>query len=483
MHISSLASPYGIGTIGIDAYRFIDFLRSAEQSYWQVLPLTPTEFGNSPYQSPCIFAGNQNLIDLDLLKNDGLLTDEDLSGFYYGDREDTVDFDAVTSYKTNVLKLAFSRFLPSNEYQSFKLTNSYWLDDYALYIALRTHFEDKPWYEWEESVKNRTKTAIDKYSKLLAHDVEFVKFVQYIFFTQWKKLKTYANENGIEIIGDLPIYVALDSSDVWTNRHLFELTKDGKPLNVAGCPPDAFSEDGQVWGNPLYLWDKMEKDGFHWWINRITESAKLFDIIRLDHFRGFEAYFKIPAEDKTAKNGKWVKGPGMKLFDAIKKGVPNAKFIAEDLGFLTQETHKLIKDSGFPGMKVLQFAFDPYGDNPYFPYNHGENCVAYTGTHDNDTLIGWYQNEPNKEFIRDYLNVGTDDLVPVAMIRATLASRAKTAIIPIQDYLGYGRRMNTPGVANNENWSFRITRGALNEGLLYHIRHLTSLYKRNLNIE
>ncbi len=478
MHISSLPSDYGIGTLGRDAFEFVDFLKRTGQSCWQVLPLHPTEYGNSPYQSPSVFAGNPLLIDLTELKNSGLTDDEDFDGLYFGFKEDKVDFEAVKAYKYKLLEKAFSRFRITPEYNSFVSENSYWLENFALYSALKEHFDNAPWYEWDEDIKNRKPVACEKYSGLLWNRIELYKFHQYVFFTQWHKLKNYANKNGIEIIGDIPIYVALDSCDVWTNRRLFSLDSDGMPTEVAGCPPDAFSQDGQLWGNPLYNWDIMARDGYSWWINRISASMRLYDIVRLDHFRGFESFYAIPSDSLNAKQGVWRKGPGMKLFSAVTARVPHARLIAEDLGYLTEDVLKLLKASGFAGMKVLQFAFDPYNDNPYLPYNYPENCVAYTGTHDNDTIIGWYQNEPNKEFIRDYLNVGTDDLVPVAMVRTVLASRANLAIIPIQDYLGYGKRINTPSTVSDDNWSFRITKGALHDGVAYHIEHLTRLYKR-----
>lgn len=479
MHISSLPSDYGIGTVGKEAYEFVDFLKRTRQSCWQVLPLTPTEFGNSPYQSPCAFAGNPLLIDLISLKDEGLLEDEDFNGIYWGDDEEAVNFEAVKEYKGVLLQKAFSKFKITPEYNSFISENTYWLDSYALYMAVKEHFGGSAWYDWEDiDIKQYTPTAISKYTNLLWDRILFFKFQQYIFYSQWKKLKAYANENGVEIIGDIPIYVAPDSCDVWTNKGLFQLDKEGKPIKVAGCPPDAFSADGQLWGNPLYNWRVMKQDGYSWWINRITACMNLYDIIRIDHFRGFEAYYAVPFGDSDAKGGAWEKGPGISLFKAIKARVPEAQIIAEDLGYITDDVKKLLKDCGYPGMKVLQFAFDPYNDNPYLPYNYPENCVAYTGTHDNDTIISWYKEETNKEFIRDYLDVGTDDLVPVAMIRTILASRAKLAIIPIQDYLGYGRRMNTPATANNENWSYRIKKGALHDGVAYHIEHLTRLYKR-----
>ena len=478
MHISSLASDYGIGTIGKEAYEFVDFLKKSEQKYWQILPLNPTEFGNSPYQSPSVFAGNPLLIDLDELITDGLLYRDELYGIFFGADCEKVDFAAVKAYKPEILKKAFSRFHIDGKYTQFEVENDYWLAGYALYMALKEHFEGMPWYEWEDDIRNCKPEAIKKYSAALWDKVEFYKFEQYIFFKQWSALKNYANENGIEIIGDIPIYVSLDSADVWTNMSFFQLDKNRKPKKVAGCPPDAFCMEGQLWGNPLYDWKALRQSGYVWWIRRISASRKMYDVIRLDHFRGFEAYYAINAEDENAKNGVWEKGPGMALFKAIKKHAPDVKIIAEDLGHLTEGVHELLKECGFPGMKILQFAFDPYNDNPYLPYNYDENCVAYTGTHDNDTLIGWYQNETNKEFIRDYLNVATDEWVPAAMIRTVLASRAKTAIIPIQDYLGYGRRMNTPSTANEENWSFRIKKGALHEGISYNIAHLTKLYKR-----
>jgi len=478
MHITSLPSEYGIGTIGKEAFRFVDFLKQTSQSLWQVLPLTPTEFGNSPYQSPSIFAGNPNLIDLIDLKDRGLLTEEDLEGVFFGDDPESVDYQKIMEEKPKILKKAFERFHINSSYNSFQAENSYWLDNYALFMALKEHFGGAAWYEWEDDIKLFEAEAVRSYTNLLWEKVAFYKFQQYIFFSQWKKLKDYANANGIEIIGDLPIYVSPDSCDVWVNRKQFQLTKGGKPEKVAGCPPDAFSADGQLWGNPLYDWKAMKKDGYTWWINRMKAALNLYDIVRLDHFRGFEAYYSIPQGSTDAKTGQWEKGPGMSLFSAIKKQVPKIKIIAEDLGYLTEEVYGLLRESGFPGMKVLQFAFDPYNDNPYLPYNYPENCVAYTGTHDNDTLVGWYKNEPNKEFIRDYLNVATDEYVPVAMVRTVLASRAATVIIPIQDYLGYGRRMNTPSTANEENWSWRIKKDALSEELAYHISHLTKLYKR-----
>ena len=479
MHISSLGSNYGIGTVGQEAFRFVDFLKKTGQHYWQILPLNPTDFNNSPYQSPSVFAGNPLLIDIDELKANGLLYDSDTEGIYFGSNPEQVDFEAVKGYKKELLKRTLSRFQKDNEYMMFEAQNGGWLNDYSLFMALKEHFDGKAWYDWDEDIRKHTKKAIEKYTKELWESIEYYRLEQFLFYKQWDKLKKYANENGVEIIGDIPIYVALDSADVWANSNLFLLDEDYMPKAVAGCPPDLFSKDGQKWGNPLYDWKAIKKTGYLWWINRLKETQKLYDIVRLDHFRGFEAYYEIPYDADTAREGKWQKGPGIDFFNAIKKNVPDIKIIAEDLGHLTPEVYELLEACGFPGMKVLQFAFDPYRDNPYLPYNYPKNCVAYTGTHDNDTLKDWYKNEHNKPFVRDYLNVSEDEWVPAAMIRTILASRADTVIIPIQDYLGYGRRMNTPGTVGPDNWSYRIRCDALNDNLAYHIGHLTKLYKRS----
>lgn len=478
MHISSLASDYGIGTIGQKAFEFVDFLKKTGQRYWQILPLNPTDFNNSPYQSPSVFAGNPLLIDIDELKKDGLLSDCDTDGIFWGENPEKVDFNAVKAYKTNLIRRAFSNFQKNYEYIAFETQNAGWLNDYSLFMALKEYFEGRPWYDWDGDIKSHKKKEIAEYTQKLWGDIEYYRFEQFLFYKSWEKLKKYANDNGIEIIGDIPIYVALDSADVWANRNIFMLDEDFVPKAVAGCPPDLFSKDGQKWGNPLYDWKMCKKTGYLWWINRIKETQKLYDIVRLDHFRGFEAYYSIPYDADTAREGKWEKGPGIAFFEEIKKQIPDVKIIAEDLGHLTPEVYELLDECGFPGMKVLQFAFDPYHDNPYLPYNYPKNCVAYTGTHDNDTIIGWYSGEHNKPFIRDYLNVAEDEWVSAAMIRTILASRADTVIIPIQDYLGYGARMNTPGTTGEDNWSYRIRSDALSDSLAYHIEHLTKLYKR-----
>jgi len=475
MHISSLPSPYGIGTLGKEAFNFIDFLKESGQSYWQVLPTNPTAFGNSPYQSPGVFAGNSLLIDLEPLIDNGLLSEGDISCLRFGNNPKKVDFDAVRDSRELLLRKAFINFERDEKFVNFERENAFWLDAYALFMAIKEDNGLLPWHEWPEDLKHFPISYAYRHS--LNDTVEFHKFCQFLFYSQWDALKEYAHKNGIKIIGDLPIYAALDSADVWANQDLFLLDDDGTPSAVAGCPPDAFCEGGQLWGNPLYNWNKMHDTGYQWWIRRVNQSAKLFDVIRIDHFRGFEAFFSIPYGDTDAKGGKWIKGPGMNLFDRIKREC-NIEIIAEDLGHLTEGVYELLANCGFPGMKVLQFAFDPYNDNPYLLHHYPENSVAYTGTHDNDTCRGWYETEGNKEFIKDYLNIKSDDEVCEAMVRAVLSSPSKLAIIPIQDFLDIPGRMNTPSTLNTDNWSFRITKDILTEKNAERIKHLTSIYKR-----
>lgn len=475
MHISSLPSEYGIGNLGIEAFNFIDFLKSSGQSYWQVLPTNPTAFGNSPYQSPGVFAGNTLLIDLEPLVKNGLLSEGDIYCLRAGSDPKKVDFDAVRDSRELLLRKAFINFEKNEDYIAFERENAFWLDAYALFMAIKEDNELLPWYEWREELKHFPISYAYRHS--LNDTIDFYKFGQYLFHTQWKALKEYANKNGIKIIGDLPIYAALDSADVWANQDLFLLDDDGTPTAVAGCPPDAFCEGGQLWGNPLYNWNKMHDTGYQWWIRRINHCAKLFDTIRIDHFRGFEAFFSIPYVDTDAKGGKWIKGPGMNLFDRIKKEC-SIDIIAEDLGHLTEGVYELLADCGFPGMKVLQFGFDPYNDNPYLIHNYPENSVAYTGTHDNDTCRGWFEAENNKEFIKEYLNVKNDEDVCEAMVRAVLSSSSKLSVIPIQDFLDIPGRINTPSTLNDDNWSFRITKDVLTSKNAERIRHLTSIYKR-----
>ena len=390
MPIFSLPSKYGIGTFGSEAKRFVDFLHKAGQSYWQILPLNPTNYGDSPYQSFSSFAGNPYFIDIETLIEEKLIDQVTADSFDFGDDYEKIDYGKLYDNRLNLLRLAFKNFEKDADYIEFTNSNSYWLDDFSLFMALKNANADSSWQTWEKPLRFRETEAISKAKTQYAKDIEFYKFVQYEFAKQWKDLKKYANSKGISIIGDIPIYVALDSADVWSNPKQFLLNEDLEPTLVAGVPPDAFSEDGQLWGNPIYNWELMEKDNFSWWKKYLGNALNKYDIVRIDHFRGFESYFTIPFGDKDAKNGKWKKGPDTKLFDALKKEFgEDLPIIAEDLGLLTPDVLKMLKATGFPGMKVLQFAFDSSLKSDYLPHNFNKNCVVYTGTHDNDTIIGW----------------------------------------------------------------------------------------------
>ena len=390
MHITSLPGPYGVGTMGRQAFSFVDFLKDAGQSYWQILPLTPTGYGDSPYQSCSAFAGSHYLIDLELLIEEGLLTAEDLKEYVFSRDEKRADFGLLYGCKLKALKKAYGRFEGGSDFDDFCTQNAHWLPDFALYMALKDRFQGKPWYEWEKGLKFRDPDTVWNTRRELKNEIRFYQFVQYLFYRQWNALHAYANDQGVKIIGDVPIYVPLDSVDVWRNPELFQLDKDLNPKMVAGVPPDGFTADGQLWGNPLYRWDKMEKSDFGWWIHRLSSAGKLYDVIRLDHFRGFEAYWAVPFGDKNARGGKWVKGPGMKFIRAIRRKLPELPLIAEDLGFLTQDVLDLRDASGYPGMKILEFAFDSREPSDYLPHRYPANSVCYTGTHDNMTMRQWF---------------------------------------------------------------------------------------------
>ncbi len=477
MHISSLPSPHGIGTLGKAAYEFTDFLKKAGQHFWQVLPVNPTSYGDSPYQSPSAFAGNPYFIDLDALKEEGLLSEHEINNYYFG--KGAIDYYLLFQNRYPLLRTAFQRFEKNEKYEKFKNENAFWLEEFSVFMALKEQNHFRSWIYWDKPFRTHDEKAIQSVKERLANEIEFYKFLQYKFFEQWEKLKKYANENEIEIIGDMPIYVALDSAEVWSRPELFLLDEEHLPIKVAGCPPDAFSSEGQLWGNPLYRWDVMEKDGFAWWIERIKMSEKLFDRVRIDHFRGFEAYYTIDYGKENAIDGKWEKGPGMKLFNKVKEKLGDVNIIAEDLGFLTEEVHEMLRESGYPGMKVMQFAFDPYGDNVYLPHNHIKNCVVYTGTHDNDTTKGWYGSlgSEEREFVKNYLRISGNETD--AITAAALGSVAETVIVPIQDYmcLGSEGRMNTPSTLGG-NWLFRIAGNDLNNNLAEKIRYMTKLYRR-----
>lgn len=486
MPIASLPSAYGIGTFGREAYRFVDFLEKSGNKLWQILPLGPTGYGDSPYQSFSTFAGNPYLIDLELLIEEGYLTREECDAFDFGDNEHYIDYEKMYFSRFRVLKKAWERAtemgLDSQEdYQSFKTQNAYWLADYALYMAIKDSFGGVCFLEWEEDIRLRKEAAMKAYREKLSDEVAFYEFQQFLFAKQWRELKSYANDKGIEIIGDIPIYVALDSADTWANPKLFQLNAEGLPIGVAGCPPDIFCETGQLWGNPLYAWDYHKETGYEWWMSRIAYCYELYDVLRIDHFRGFDEYWFVPYGDPTAEKGHWEKGPGYELFAIMKKRLGKKKVIAEDLGFLTDNVIALVKKTGFPGMKILQFAFEAWQDSEYLPHNYEPNCVVYTGTHDNDTAAGWISCMPKKDvqFAKKYLRVKESKKLYWEMIRAALASVAETAIIPIQDYLGLGSeaRINIPSTLGN-NWKWRMDKNALSEELAKKIYKLAKIYGR-----
>ena len=484
MHITSLPGPYGIGTMGKQAYAFVDFLKKAGQSVWQVLPLSPTGYGDSPYQSCSAFAGNPYLIDLDMLAEEGLLDRKELQSVQWNTREDAVDFGLIYQNRSQFLRLAYSRFADNDALDAFIRENSSWLSDFALFMALREENGEKPWYLWETSLKTRNPDAMWDARQRLKDSIRFYSFVQYLFYKQWSELLNYAHENGIRIIGDVPIYVPLDSVDVWSNPELFLLDETLEPVAVAGCPPDAFAEDGQLWGNPLYRWDEMAKDDYGWWIRRLAAAGALYDVVRLDHFRGFESYWSVPAGDTTARNGKWVKGPGMDFIRALKEKLPDVSIIAEDLGFLTQEVLDLRDASGFPGMKVLQFAFDANEPSEYQPHTYIQNTVCYTGTHDNMTTRQWFDTASPEAlaYAVAYMHLTEEEGFVWGAIRTAMGSVSDLCVIPLQDYLGLGgeARMNFPGTTGI-NWFWRTEAGSYNDALAEKIYGITKLYDRLVN--
>ena len=478
LHISSLPSAYGIGDLGRAARDFVDFLHRAGQRYWQVLPTTPTGYGDSPYQSASTFAGNPYFIDPEELVREGLLTDRELA-LDWGADETMTDYGLLYTRRLPVLRKAFDRDTPTEALEEFCRDHAWWLEDYALFMAVKAHFDGAPWLDWDEDIRLRRPDAMERYRRELAEDITFHKWLQYRFFSQWKALRSYAKEKHIAMIGDIPIYVPLDSADVWSAPDNFLLKRNRRPRVVAGCPPDAFNKDGQYWGNPIYDWEKMEKDGFAWWCRRMLSATELFDVVRIDHFRGIESYWSIPAHHKTARHGQWVKGPGLALIRAIQDACPEASFIAEDLGFLTDEVHQLVERSGFPGMKVLEFAFDSREPSNYLPHVYPENCVCYTGTHDNPPLRQWYEQSKttdlDRDYAREYMGISHGEDFCKAIIRLGMNSRADLFICQMQDYLdlGVGARMNEPGVTNLQNWRWRMKPGATASALAEEILSLT----------
>ena len=483
MPISSLPSRFGIGGFSKEAYDFVDFLAAGGQSLWQILPLGPTGYGDSPYQSFSTFAGNPYYISLDKLIEEGLLTEQECEDCDYGDDPEYVNYEKIYNTRFKLLRMAFDRadIVNKEEYQSFVEENKEWLKDYAMYMAIKDSKEGIAWIEWDEDIRLRKPEAMARYEKELEDDINFYSYQQYLFATQWAELKAYANKKGVEIVGDIPIYVAFDSSDTWANPELFQLDEENIPTAVAGCPPDAFSATGQLWGNPLYKWDYHEQTGFAWWIRRLAYCFKIYDVVRIDHFRGFDEYWAIPYGDKTAEFGRWEKGPGYALFDAVKKVLGNRPVIAEDLGFLTPSVLKLVKKTGYPGMKILQFAFDPREESDYLPHNYTTNSVVYTGTHDNDTVNGWIAALGRKDlaFAKKYIGVKRTSDICSNLVRMALASVSDTAIIPLQDYLELGSeaRINTPSTLGG-NWEWRVAADACTPELSARMLELAQIFGR-----
>jgi 4-alpha-glucanotransferase len=483
MHISSLPGPYGIGDFGKGAYDFVDFLECASQKEWQILPLGITGFGDSPYQNFSVFAGNPYFIDLEEFFQKGYLNKEDIALHPLGDNPERVDYGLLYKNKTALLRIAYKRAKKeiNRELEAFYEKEKTWLRDFALFMAIKKAHNDVSWLKWPQEYRNINSRAVLDFERENQDEIYFHIFVQYFFFKQWKALKNYANKKNIRIIGDIPIYVAEDSADLWRHHGLFKVDENLYPLTVAGCPPDAYSETGQLWGNPVYDWEAMERDGYTWWIDRIRASFEMYDMVRIDHFRGFEAYWEVKYGSSDAVNGKWTKGPGYKFFERIKEELGELPIIAEDLGFLTDEVYELIGKTGFPGMKVLQFAFESGAESEHLPHNYTRNCVVYTGTHDNNTIIGWVKKAGKREllFARDYLKLSFEEGFNWGFIRGAFSSTADTCIIPMQDYLGLGdeARMNTPSTLGN-NWVWRMKEDALTDELAERIAKLTRIYSR-----
>lgn len=486
MPVSSLPSPYGIGTFGKSAYKFVDQLKKARQSYWQVLPLGPTSYGDSPYQAFSAFAGNPYFIDLDLLKEEGLLTASEIEECYWSDVPEEVKYDAVYHYRFPLLKKAYRRseHKQTKDYLEFCEENAGWLSDYALYMSCKELFGGQEWLKWEEDIRFRKPEVMKRYEEELSDELDYWRFLQYKFSGQWKQLKDYVNGQGIKVIGDIPIYVAFDSADVWSHQELFQLNEsDRTPIEVAGVPPDAFSDEGQMWGNPLYAWDVMEQDGFEWWKGRMKHSAKLYDVIRIDHFIGVVQYYSIPYGSKDARIGQWKKGPGKKLTDAIEEAAGGAKIIAEDLGIFSPEVKKLLSETGYPGMKIIEFAFSGDRFNEHLPHCYDPNSVVYGGTHDNETLVGYFKTEKRQwwelQYIADYLGAAHQSEVVDKVFRAAYGSVASVAIFQMQDVLRLDNwaRMNTPGTVG-ENWRWRLKPEQFGENETSYLAKLVDVFGR-----
>lgn len=486
MHISSLPSPYGIGTFGKEAYEFVDFLDKACQKYWQILPLNPTSYGDSPYQSPSAFAGNPNFIDFDILKNEGLLKSSDYQTLDFGEDDERVDYGKIFKYKLDVLKKAFesSQGKYDKEIEVFRKKNSYWIEDYALYMTIKYDNNLRSWHKWPEDIKHRKSQALKFYRANFKEEINFWIFLQFMFFKQWIELKTYANNKNIKIIGDIPIYLADDSADVWSKSENFLLDKEKELTYVAGVPPDDFSDIGQYWGNPIYDWAHLESNGYDWWVKRVRANLELYDVLRLDHFRGFESYWTIEAGSKTAVTGKWRKGPNIDIFNTLKERLGKLPIIIEDLGEVTEGLIDLRRKVGFPAIKVLEFAFSGDENNEHLPHHHTKNWVVYTGTHDNHTVRGWLENCNNKtlEYAKKYLALNEEEGYTFGMIRGAWSSVANLSIAQMQDFLNIGNegRMNSPNTSQG-NWQWRVKRDVLTDKLAEEIKDLTKTYGRLRN--
>lgn len=485
LHITSLPGKYGIGSLGSEAYEFVKFLVRSGQRLWQILPLGPTGYGDSPYQCFSAFAGNPLLIDIDRLVNRKLISKSDIPNELFDDLY--VDYGKVINFKYDIFRKAFERFKKDNSFfkdsfRRFCSNNTWWLDDFALFMALKSHFGGKSWLDWDTDVKFRKNNALSYYKELLKEEIEFHKFLQFVFFDDWFELKAFANRNGVEIIGDIPIFVAMDSADTWSNTNIFMFDDKLMPTKVAGVPPDYFSVTGQLWGNPLYDWDKLRETNYQWWIERIKMSLKMYDYVRIDHFRGFAGYWAIPYGSETAVNGKWEKAYGDELFLSVQEVLgKNLPIIAEDLGVITPDVVELRERFGFPGMKVLQFAFSNWQDNEYLPHNYDRNCVVYTGTHDNDTTVGWFNSISNedKKYVMKYANINNEKEVNWGLIKLAISSSAVFSVIPMQDILGLGNeaRMNRPGVAYG-NWSWRVRKNQITNKISNRLYEISKLYSR-----
>lgn len=482
--MSALPAKYGIGTMGRCAYQFVDFLKAAGQKYWQLLPIGPTSYGDSPYASFSSFAGNPYFIDLDLLAKEGLLKRAELNRPDWGDDPARVDYGKIYRSRFEILRLAFERGREclAEEILAFREKNRGWVENYALYMAVKAHFGMMSWTEWpQEDIRLHRPGAVEKYGALLREDVDFYIFVQYLFFRQWDALRDYAHENGVQFIGDIPIYVALDSADVWSEPEFFQLDGENVPVEVSGVPPDAFTEDGQLWGNPLYDWEAMKRDGYGWWLRRIDGARRLYDIIRIDHFRGLESYWAVPYGAETAREGRWRPGPGMDIIKVLMSWFKDLNLIAEDLGYVTPQVKKLLADSGLPGMRILEFAFDAHGESDYLPHRCAPNSVCYIGTHDNDTVMGWVEATGREDlrFARRYMHITEDEGWCWGLVRTGMATPSDLFVVQMQDLLELPAscRMNTPGTSGG-NWQWRMLPGADSKKLAKKLREYTETYRR-----